>query len=72
DLHHPFHAIHVSTVPRTVRDLCRAYLPLLPEGALFSHQTAAALLGIPLPGSPIGEPLHVSVEFPRSPPQVVA
>ena len=69
DLHHPFHGIHVATAPRTVSDLCKAYLPLLPDGALFSHQTAAELLRIPLPGSLPDARLHVSVEFPRSPPR---
>ncbi len=68
DLHHPFHSVHVSVAPRSVRELCAAYRRLLPEGALFSHQTAAALLGVPLPMPLDDEPIHVSVAFPRHAP----
>lgn len=68
DLHHPFHSVHVSVAPRSVRELCTAYRQILPEGALFSHQTAAGLLGIPLPTPLDGEPLHISVAYPRHAP----
>ncbi|WP_431247679.1 hypothetical protein [Leifsonia xyli] len=69
DLHHPFHGIHVTDVPRSVEDLCRLYLPLLPDGAFFSHQTAAALTGIPLPADVSHREVHVTVAFPRTPPR---
>ncbi|WP_285116324.1 DUF559 domain-containing protein [Leifsonia sp. fls2-241-R2A-40a] len=65
----PFHGVHLLTAPGTVGALCRAYLPLMPEDAFFSHQTAAALLGIPLPADVAHAALHVSVAFPRTPPR---
>lgn len=40
-----------------------------PEGIVFSHQTAAALLGIPLPETIELSRVHVAVEFPRTPPR---
>ncbi|WP_434317847.1 hypothetical protein [Leifsonia sp. P73] len=69
DLRHPFHAIHLSDEPASIHELCAAYLPRMVEGAWFSHQTAAALLGAPLPALPESELLHVSVAFPRSAPR---
>lgn len=69
DLHNPFHGIHLSIAPASLRERCLAYLPLLVGGAYFSHQTGAALLGVPMPMTPDEGPLHVSVEFPRSPPR---
>jgi hypothetical protein len=68
DLRHPFHGVHLAVPATSVEDLCRAYAPVMPEDAWFSHQTAAALLGIPLPASSTTETLHVSVAFPRTPP----
>ncbi|MFP3380648.1 hypothetical protein SB767_30470, partial [Bacillus sp. SIMBA_069] len=59
----------VSVAPSTFRQLCEAALPLLPERAFFSHGTAAALLGVPLPAPQPPDGLHVSVEFPRRPPR---
>ncbi|WP_157510093.1 hypothetical protein [Frondihabitans sp. Leaf304] len=66
----PFHGIrrwHRDTgPPRGVRDrvvdLCRALLPALPEGAFFSHVTAAILWGLPLPAALESHdaPLHVT------------
>ncbi len=67
--HRPFHSVHVTSPPRGVRELCRAYLPLLPEAAYFSHQTAAVLLGVPLPSQLSEGPLHIAVAFPRTPPR---
>jgi hypothetical protein len=62
DLHHPFHGVHSSAAPLDVRQRCHAYLPLLAREASFSHETAAVLLGIPLPAaaheSP-GDALHI-------------
>ena len=69
DLHHPFHSVHLTVAPTSVQELCRAYLPLMPEGGYFSHQTAAALLGVPLPDWSPADPLHVSVAFPSTPPR---
>lgn len=68
DVHHPFHGVNLSERPEEVLDLCRAYLPVMPAGAHFSHTTAAALLGIPLPPGARASPLHVSVTSPRTAP----
>lgn len=65
----PFHGTRVAFAPTSVRSLCRAYLPLMQEGAFFSHQTAAELMGVPLPGDVADGALHVSVPFPRTPPR---
>lgn len=69
DLHHPFHSVHLTVAPSSVHELCRAYLPLIPQGGHFSHQTAAVLLGVPLPDWSPEDPLHVSVAFPSTPPR---
>ena len=61
DVAHPFHG--VSTVGldlESVIGLCRAYEPLLRHDQFFSHITAAALHGIPLPRSVGPLPLHIS------------
>jgi very-short-patch-repair endonuclease len=68
DIHHPFHGVNLSRQPGDVRELCSAYLAVMPKDAHFSHSTAAALLGIPLPPSVSPYPLHVSVLAPRTAP----
>lgn len=58
---HPFHG--VSTVDLdlgSILGLCRSYEPRLKPGEVFSHTTAAALLGIPLPETLRTTALHVS------------
>lgn len=45
-------------VPLSLRNACRAAAEVLPDGAVFSHVTAAALLGAPVRHS---WPLHVVV-----------
>ncbi|MET0763649.1 MAG: hypothetical protein ABWY29_02210 [Blastococcus sp.] len=45
-------------VPLTLRNACRAAVQVLPAGSVFSHATAAALLGAPVSH---GWPLHVVV-----------
>ncbi len=69
DLYHPFHGVHAPVPPSTVRELCEAFLPLMPESAYFSHQTAAVLLDVPLPASLHVEALHIAVAFPRAAPR---
>lgn len=69
DIHHPFHGVNLSERPEEVLDLCRSYLPVMPADAYFSHTTAAALLGIPLPPAARAHPLHVSVASPRTAPR---
>ncbi|WP_426519289.1 hypothetical protein ACPPVQ_05110 [Diaminobutyricibacter sp. McL0618] len=52
-----------------VRQLCDAYLVRMLPGQWFSHDTGAALVGIPLPPNlPTGS-VHVSVRAPRTPPR---
>ncbi|TYP84970.1 endonuclease domain-containing protein [Blastococcus xanthinilyticus] len=50
---------YVSTaVPLGLRAACLAALPVLPAGTVFSHRTAATLLGAPLRA---GWPVHLTV-----------
>ncbi len=61
DLSAPFWGIRVATPLVTAQDFATAYATRMPAGAFFSHQTAASILGIPLPfhaSTPL--PLHVS------------
>lgn len=68
DVAHPFHGVSATGLDlEDVRDACLAYLPTMAEGQSFSHTTALALHGAPLPVLPGG--LHVSVAFPRTPPR---
>ncbi len=69
DLHSPFRGVHTTTPPSTVRERCEAYLPRLRQGQVFSHTTAAALLGFPLPLELEDGPLHVSVVRPAAAPR---
>jgi hypothetical protein len=59
DLGAPFHGTRTSVPLLTTLDRCRAYEPRLIGAQFFSHQTAALLWGLPLPG-PLPEELHVS------------
>jgi very-short-patch-repair endonuclease len=69
DVQHPFHGISgIELDLATTLGRCRAFEPLLLPGQVFSHTTALALLGAPLPAGE--ERLHLSVEFPRTPPRV--
>lgn len=49
DLVRPFHGIRSAVPPRTVGERARALAPRLRPDQVFSHVTAAAILGIPLP-----------------------
>lgn len=51
DLERPFHGVrrHATEEPPTVRVLAEAYAKRMPRRQVFSHETAAALWGIPLP-----------------------
>lgn len=50
DVAHPFHSVHViGGVPSGLRERCEALLPVMRPVDAFSHVTAAALLGAPLP-----------------------
>ncbi len=76
---HPFHGVH-RIARRTETDkpgrpvdpverLCDAYLMRMRAEQWFSHETGAALLGIPLPPHIRTVPVHVSVRAPRTPPR---
>lgn len=49
DLFRPFHGIRSASDPRTVEERARALAPRLRADQAFSHVTAAAILGVPLP-----------------------
>lgn len=74
DLRSPHHGVRaVGGEGPALIDRCRDYAPLLAEGHLFSHLTAAELWGLPLPLAPRGQihALHVTataaVREPRRP-----
>jgi hypothetical protein len=48
---------------------CRAYAVRMPQGHFFSHVTAAALHGLPLPRRFAAAPLHVSTFLPAQSPR---
>lgn len=49
DLVRPFHGIRSAAVPRSVEERARALAPRLRPDQVFSHTTAATILGVPLP-----------------------
>lgn len=59
--------IGAKTSSPDVRELCRAYLPRITGGQFFSHTTAAALWGMPLPFIP-GDSIHVGANPPAREP----
>ncbi|SDS26342.1 hypothetical protein [Microterricola viridarii] len=66
DLEAPFFGVRVPAgSPTDLRSLCGAYAVRMPPGGFFSHQTAAALHGLPLPFRVTDDALlHVSVKHP--------
>jgi very-short-patch-repair endonuclease len=79
DLAKPFRGIRVQSASRQagtpdqeLLDRCAALLVAIPEGAFFSHVTAARLWPLPLPQSSAAAPIHVSVPAPGRPPRRVA
>jgi very-short-patch-repair endonuclease len=63
DFEKPFHGIRVAAKAVTfLDDHCRAFLPRMPRGGVYSHVTAARLYRIPLPlRLSTSRELHVSV-----------
>lgn len=58
----PHWGIRADTEPVSLAERCRAFLPRMPAGGFFSHQTAALLLGLPLPPWEAGtDRLHVAL-----------
>lgn len=70
DLRSPFHGVRIArTHPLDdVEARCRAFLPRMVGAQFFSHSTAAALWGMPLPFHP-DERLHVSAVPPAREPR---
>ncbi|WP_221584956.1 DUF559 domain-containing protein [Microbacterium sp. G2-8] len=70
DLRRPFHAVRTRrTPPTTLIDACAELAPLLRPWQFFSHDTALALHGSPLPPSADPLALHVSAHRPHSQPR---
>lgn len=70
DLVAPFHGVRAREAPTTVLARCAAYLPRMMQGQAFSHATAAAIHGIPVPTRlERDERLHVIASAPAHPPQ---
>src|SRR5690606_12016742 len=66
DAQHPFYGVTAFGLDLDdVRTRCEAFLPNLLPGQVFSHTTALALAGCPLPNR-VEADLHVSVVFPRT------
>ncbi len=71
DVDHPYHGVvGVDLRLASVLERCRAYEPRLLDGQLFSHLTALALWGAPIPRGRAGA-VHLAVRFPRTPPRTV-
>lgn len=67
-IQHPYRGVSGGGLDlATVRDRALGLLPVMEAGQAFSHTTALALYGAPLP--PLPDDLHVSVPFPRTPPR---
>lgn len=56
----PHHGVRSVVPVRSVIDRCAEILPIMPDGQAFSHVTAAALWGLPLPDPRSAAPLHVT------------
>lgn len=56
--------------PTDLRGRCREYAPRLRPGQFFSHETALALIGCPLPPHPYLPAVHVSTHRPAYPPRL--
>lgn len=70
DLARPFHGVRSVVEPSDVLDRCRMYLPRLRSGQFFSHDTAALIWRVPMPGDlDPSAPLHVSSFAPNRPPR---
>lgn len=61
DLYAPFHGVRTVKQPGGLRERCFAYTTRMANGHCFSHVTAAALWGLPLPRDLLaGTALHVT------------
>jgi hypothetical protein len=69
DLVRIFHGVHATRMPTTSTERAAAYLPRLRPGQVFSHATAAGLLGMPIPQRLLDGPLHVAAVYPAQAPR---
>ncbi len=61
DVRHPFYGVSAVELDLdSLVGLCRSFEPLLRADQYFSHSTAAALHGMPLPGTLNIAPLHIA------------
>ncbi|KQZ84471.1 hypothetical protein ASD56_10970 [Microbacterium sp. Root166] len=68
DLRSPFHGVRVPVGAAGLRAECESYATRMPETWVFSHTTAARLLGLPLPRRLEREPgVHVTAVGGRAP-----
>jgi very-short-patch-repair endonuclease len=68
--HRPFHGMRTLSPPGDHGELCRSATLVLPDGAAFSHRSAAFLHGMPLPRRALPEQVEVSVFEPDRPPRL--
>jgi len=70
DLVAPFHGVrqNAEVEPFSVEERCRAYAKVMPDGMFFSHTTAAALYGLPLPPG-VATAIHVAAPRHRRAPR---
>ncbi|MEJ1091791.1 endonuclease domain-containing protein [Microbacterium istanbulense] len=72
DLRSPFHGVRAPASlvsPSELRARCQEYAPRLRDGQFFSHETALALLNVPLPEWPYQPGVHVSAHRPAREPR---
>ncbi len=75
DLEAPFHAVRVArsaaagALDGSLRDRCELIAPRLKSFQFFSHETALALLGAPVPRWPYRPGIHVSTHRPAREPR---
>lgn len=65
DLVAVYHGVRAASPPTTFQQRAAAYLPRLRPGQVFSHATAAGLLGLPVPQALLEGPLHVAAVYPE-------
>jgi len=66
DLARPTSGVRCSRAPQTTLDRAQAFALVLPDDAMFTHQTGTEILGLPLPRRLQGGPLHVSTPSERA------
>lgn len=60
DLLRPHHGVRSHSQPRNLQEAAETLAPVLADDQVFSHATAAVLLGLPLPRRLERSPLHVT------------